>query len=858
MINKLSSRLGIKLFILLTAVITLSIGPLAYTSLRAISRYGEDVSAISEQHIRSQAFSYLKKITRERANRYQSFFDRISASAGLLSSQAATIYSNIPFFAEKPLFQNNHSLHQPNGFWTNSIDDPVVSIFWGAAEFEEQIRRELDALTHMSPLFQRVLEENQDVLASHMITMSGIGLYCSERQKSKEMVMDLPPLSVFDLRDGEPVTIFTRSANPSAGIRWTKVYKDDASEGLALTASASIYDDSGVFRGITGIDVPLDTVIEDILNIDDLDPENTILFAFLTDKDGRLIAFPQDYYEQFGIPYDSTKFIDSSDSLQLSLADSSLDVVRKLGMLIQGGQETFSTLDMEEGPLFVSTSRLPDLDWVFGLAVRQRDMFASVEVSRATLIKTIRTLEVNGIFLTLLTVLIALAIVFLSVKYLVMPLKTLATATKQVAGGDLSVRCPVTTRDETGVLAESFNAMVERLQATQERRQQYADSLEDEVEQRTSELVEKKSELEVTIDLLKVEVERRQIISEALRNSQQRYYETLEANRAGIYIITDGLFNYVNQSLADLFRSSPSELIGHDPLEYVADEDLSLTRENMEKRYRGIDIPPYRIRCVASDGTMFIAEVWSKLTSWENKEALVGTITDVSNIQQNEEKLVEQDIQLRKSLEEKEILLKEIYHRTKNNMLVIISMLELQMQDMDDERILSVFRDTENRIRAMALVHEKLYQSQDLSEIDLGIYLEEVVHSLVGNMVMAGKCTVEIAAEPTPINIDYAVPLGLVINEIVTNSLKHAFPGRKTGTIYLDLKKVGERKIRIKIGDNGIGLPDAVTIHETGSFGVQLISSLIKMQLKGDIEIEREDGTSYLIVFDIPTSTRRI
>ena len=858
MIDKLSSRLGGKLFILLTVVITLSIVPLAYTSLKAINNYGNEVSAVNEQEIRSQAFSYLKKITRERANRYQSFFNRIGASAGMLGSQASAIYSDINFFSDKPLHQYHYNILLQNGFWANSINDPVLSVYWGSVDLGAETRKELDALTHMTPLFTRVLDENPEVLASHVITLSGIGQYCTHEVENKEMALNLPPLSVFDLRDGQPLTIFTQSTDLSPGVRWTDVYKDDASDGLMLTASAPIYDKSGLFRGISGIDVPLKTVIEDILNIDELDPDNTILFAFLTDNDGRLIAFPEKYYNRFGLLVDPDTFTDSSDSLQLRLADSDIQEIREFGAIITSGEETFSKLDMGDETLFAATGRLPDLDWVLGLVVRQSDMFASVEKSRATLKKTIRTIEVDGLLLSLLTIITALIIVFLSVKYLVMPLRTLAVATKRVAGGDLSVRCPVTTRDETGVLAGSFNSMVERLELAHERQQQYADSLENEVELRNQELVDKKNELETTIDLLNQEVERGQIISEALRNSQQQYYETLEANKAGIFIITDGLFDYVNQSLADLMHSSPQELVGLSPLGFVSEEDRTLVAENMERRLRGIEIPPYRVKCVGVDGKTFYGEVWAKVTTWQNRTAMVGTITDVSNIQQNEEKLRLQDIQLRKSLEEKEILLKEIYHRTKNNMLVIISMLELQVQDIDDQRILAIFKDTEQRIRAMALVHEKLYQSEDLSEIDLGSYLEEVVNSLAVNMVEAGKLNVDINFEALPISIDYVIPLGLVVNEIVTNSLKHAFPGATTGTISLQLYSNQDKKIRLEISDDGVGLPGNVAIHQSSSFGMQLINSLVTLQLRGAISVERKGGTAFLIVIDEPATRTRV
>ncbi len=858
MIEKMSSRLGIKLFILLTAVITLSIVPLAYVSLKAINRYGNEVSAVSEQQIRSHAFSYLKKITRERAGRYQGFFDRIRASAGMLGTHASKIYSDLDYFSQKPRYRSHYAVLPQNGIWASASTDPLVSMYWGSPHLGAEAQKQLDALTHMTPLFIRVLDENPEVLASHMITMSGIGQYCTYHEQNKKTVLNLPPLSVFDLRDGQPVTIFTRSNEVTPGVRWTEVYKDDVNDGLMLTASAPIYDDGTIFRGIAGIDVPLDTIIDDILAIDEADSENTVLFAFITDNDGRLIAFPEKYYKKFGMSFDPGRLSDSSDSLELNLVDSSIREIRELGVLIAGVSESFSRLDLKDDPLFVATSRLPGLNWVFALVARQNDMFSSVEKSRTTLEKTIGTIERNGLQLSFLTIFTALAIVFLSVKYLVTPLRTLAAATTRVAGGDLSVRCPVTTRDETGVLAASFNAMVERLQQAQERQQHYADSLELEVEQRNRELVDKKNELEKTIDLLRKEAESRRIISEALRNSQQQYYDTLEANKAGIYIMTDGCFSYVNQALADLLRTRPQDLIGRNPLDFILERDRALVAEYMEKRLQGVEIPPHRVRCVALDGSMFYAEIWSKITSWQNQAAMVGTVTDVSTIQLNEERLRTQEIQLRKSLEEKEILLKEIYHRTKNNMLVIISMLDLQMQDVDDDRIISIVKDTENRIRAMALVHEKLYQSQDLSEIDLGSYLEEVAHSLVGSMVPDGRIRLDIIVEPVPITIDHAIPLGLVINEIVTNAVKHAFPEGRSGTVSLRLTRDQDKKIRLEISDDGRGLPEHVDIDGGSSFGLQLVNSLVKIQLRGEISVACGGGTTFLITLGEPAGTVRV
>ena len=854
----ITSRLDIKLFLMVMMVIMLSIIPLAYTSWKAFNGYGQKASAIHEEQLRRQIISGMKRLAGKQVAGYQAFFDRISVSAGLLGSQASTIYSDLDLYAQKPLFNYTYRKQPFNGIWANSFDDPIVSLYWGGITLVPQVEKELKALTHMVPLFQRVVEENPEALASHLISASGIGQYCSDNQKNRQAAMTLPPPGKFDLRTGEPMTIFSKQKDGHTGVRWTGVYQDDIIDGLMLTASAPIYDNHGIFRGITGIDIPLRTIADDVLSIDYPQTDSLVEFAFLVDGEGRIIAFPEAFFAPFGLVFDRAMFNNSADKLTVSLKDSTKNDVRDLANNIIANRDFFAKLDLGDESYFIVTDKLDKLGWILGIVVDQDVVFEPFVKGRNALEKIVGDMGRKGGFLALLSIVVSLFIVFICVKYLVLPLRTLSVATQRVAGGDFSVRCPVNTSDETGVLAASFNTMVERLQMAQERQKRYADSLEVEVDRRNRELIDKRGELEMTIELLKKEIERRQIISEALKNSQQQYYETMEATQAGIFIMTDGVFNYVNTSLADMMRSSAGEMIGVDPFAFVAEEDRGRVQENLEKRQQGQDIAPYRIKCMRRDSTTFFGEIWAKVTTWQEKTAIVGTISDVSNVKLNEEKLEAQDVQLRKSLAEKEILLKEIYHRTKNNMLVIISMLELQTCDIDDERVKSIFQETESRIRAMALVHEKLYRSRNLSEIDLGDYIKEVASSLIANMVMDQKITLHMQLEPVAINIDYAIPLGLVINEIVTNSVKHAFPGNRIGGVFINLTKEPDGRIVLGIGDNGIGLPHEIDLGNCTSFGLQMVYSLIKMQLKGSVVLDRENGTSFHVYFQEPKRQERI
>lgn len=860
MINKIKSHLGAKLFMLLVIVIVLSVVPLTYVTLREINDYGQKVAELNEVQIRSQAFSYLREIARERADRYQAVFDRIAASAGILGSQASAIYSDLSNHSSWSFDSSLFHILPQNSIWADSIDDQVVTLYWGSAELGSDIKNEISALSHLTPLFTGVLAENPEALASHSISVTGIGQYCTDDLKSKAAVYNLPPVVEFDLRDGEPMTIFTNSEDVSPEVRWTNIYKDDVIDGLMLTASAPVYDTKGVFRGITGIDVPLDNVIGDILYPGKSRwSEEVVLFSFLLDRNGKIIAIPQSYYPFFGISADRSGLINSGDRFDAALADSEKIDVRELARNLKGQEDNLSKISHENEAYFVVTHRMAKSGWILGVVVRENDMLSSVRESEVALKNTTRDIQVRSVILSLLTACIAIAIVFVRVRYLVFPLRTLAGATERVAGGDLTVRCPVTTSDEVGLLADSFNTMVERLYSAQDQQKRYAEVLEVEVERRNIELINKKSELEETVEQLNNEIERRQIIGEALKNSQQQYYETLDASMAGVYIIENGLFSYVNSSMADMFGFTREELIGLRPGDMVCEDDRPLVAENTRLRLQGDNVLPYTIQWMRKDGTTFYGEVWGKIATWQKRKVMVGTINDVSSIKLKEKLLKVQDQRLQKSLDEKEVLLKEIYHRTKNNMLVIISLMDLQVQDIEDEQVRTLFHETENRIRAMALVHEKLYQSQSLSDIDLGSYLQEIAESLLATMVVGNRIKLMSNFESVPINIDYAVPLGLVINEIVTNAVKHAFPGKRSGSICLSIKKNQDDEIVLVVGDDGVGLPEDIDVQNSTSFGMRIIiTSLVKMQLKGTLTVNREYGTRYLIRFPEPKTTKRI
>ncbi len=224
------------------------------------------------------------------------------------------------------------------------------------------------------------------------------------------------------------------------------------------------------------------------------------------------------------------------------------------------------------------------------------------------------------------------------------------------------------------------------------------------------------------------------------------------------------------------------------------------------------------------------------------------------NQQLNNEIEVRKDAESRISheLEEKRVLLKEVHHRVKNNLQVICSLLHLESRQIDKSNYMRVFQETENRIRSMALVHQKLYQSSTLAEIDIQGYLQDLIHNLCSIFKsFYNKIQVDVPDTNIQIAVDQAVPLGLIINEIVSNAIEHAFPGslRENANIKIGFYEADDNHYELTVRDNGVGMPESIDMNNQHSLGLKLIKILCEDQLNGSVQIIRDKGTTFVITF---------
>ncbi|MBI5504206.1 MAG: HAMP domain-containing protein [Deltaproteobacteria bacterium] len=235
----------------------------------------------------------------------------------------------------------------------------------------------------------------------------------------------------------------------------------------------------------------------------------------------------------------------------------------------------------------------------------------------------------------------------------------------------------------------------------------------------------------------------------------------------------------------------------------------------------------------------------------ERGDDLVGSVYVMQNVT---ERLAAQE-QSERSLQEKEILLKEVHHRVKNNLQIISSILSLQANRSLDDTTRSIFLESENRIRAMALIHEQLYRAGDLARVDMSQYLENLSTQIVRS-IGKGGCTVDVQVDQSlrEVPVDVAIPLGLIVNELLSNSVRHAFPDARSGTVSVHLRARGTQH-ELEVSDDGVGLPPGFDADSMPTLGLKLVRALVG-QLQGSFEITSTAGVTLRAVFPAARATR--
>jgi PAS domain S-box-containing protein len=339
------------------------------------------------------------------------------------------------------------------------------------------------------------------------------------------------------------------------------------------------------------------------------------------------------------------------------------------------------------------------------------------------------------------------------------------------------------------------------------------------------------------------DITERKRAEQVLEESEHRFRTIIETAREAIFLKDlDSRYTHVNPATAALFGVPATDLIGRTDAELFGREEAVGIAADDQKALAGELFREERSRSI--QGKTYIFSITKVPIRNET-----GEITGICGIAHDMTERKQMEEALRLSLQEKEVLLKEIHHRVKNNMQIISSILNLQAESVKDPAALECLRKSQSRIRSMALVHEKLYRSKDYSRIDFGEYLRSLASALFQSCrTDSNRVRLDFKAEEVFLDINTAIPCGLVANELIVNALKYAFPEGRSGVVKIRLRSLGQDNYRLVISDNGVGFPKDLDFRKTESLGMQLVTLLVG-QLDGTIDLKRKGGTTFDIVF---------
>jgi PAS domain S-box-containing protein len=326
---------------------------------------------------------------------------------------------------------------------------------------------------------------------------------------------------------------------------------------------------------------------------------------------------------------------------------------------------------------------------------------------------------------------------------------------------------------------------------------------------------------------------------EKIRSSEEKYRSVVE-NAADMIITFDN--NYTVQFINHLRPGSPTDqVIGKSIFNLIPHEYQERVKHKIKKVFEDKIPQSYELPGLHLDGSSaWYSTNLGPVFSGDEVSGITLIIRDITDSKKAEEKI-------QQSLKEKEILLQEVHHRVKNNLQIILSILNLQHAHITDKKTLDLVRDIRSRVKAMSFIHELLYQTDDFSSINFSEYISSITNNLIYSYTQNQTVSLKLNVGSIFLDLDSAIPCGLIINEIITNALKYAFTNQEKGEINVSLTQKNEF-IQLTIADNGKGLPDNIDFRNTESLGMQLVVTLVQ-QLGGEIVLDNSNGAKYSISF---------
>jgi len=484
-----------------------------------------------------------------------------------------------------------------------------------------------------------------------------------------------------------------------------------------------------------------------------------------------------------------------------------------LDLQAQGWEGTHVFINPLGAEVLTSVKQIPAAHWYVAVTLAIDQAYAPIRALQQRLL----------IAATLLTLLAGLLTWWLLRRQLAPLLSAVSTLSHLPTSGDFPSALPITRRDEVGHLIAGFNRLLETLH-------------------------------------------QREV---ALTQSELRFRTLIEWSPEALAVHRDGKIIYANPAAAKLMGArSKQDMVGKPMLELVHPESRQVVMERVKKAtVMGDILPMVEEKFIRFDGTVIDVEVIGIIIDFDGQYACQVAVRDVTNRNRTNR-------ELQASLRDQVALLNEVHHRVKNNLQVITSLLRLEAARSSQSETRTVLTDMQGRIRSMALLHESLYRSGVFASIDLGQYIKQLAsQSFRALITSASAVRLEFELASVQVSLDQATPCGLLINELISNSLKHGFPDGRSGEVRIELKTLTAdesvatldaapagagspgkaSRVRLRVSDTGIGLPADFNARRGQSLGLQLVEDLTR-QLNATLEIGAGPGAQFSVTFALETS----
>jgi signal transduction histidine kinase len=473
--------LSIKLFCSSVLSILIFTIPLFFLVNQSLKDLGQFANNANTRQIKQMANQYLAGMARENARKYDEIFLHYQTSVTFLAMKASEIYTRLAAGHDFHSMVLSMTRHPGNTIWYTPESNPLITAFWGDKTLSLPIVSELQALAEMDLYLVMAKKNCRRAMAAHIITRTGIGKYYTLNPDMRNACFNLPNPADFDLRNGEPMTTFTQQTGADSHFRWTLPYKDDVAPGLMMTGVAPILDENGRLKGITGMDIPLADMFQDLDNDPPLfsnpDAPSDDFFALLMDSQGRLISFPVALLPLLGLGTDISHFKYSDDILSLNLIQSREPGIEQITRQILNATSYQDTITIQDRSYILASHRLHQTNWHIVLASSENNLLDSIEQTRNVVDDNLSGILKSFMIYAGIIFLVALGCSYSGVRRFVRPLQHLTRLTRRISNEIYSEKAPENRNDEIGDLSRAFNEMTHRLQQSQQREKTHSQAL---------------------------------------------------------------------------------------------------------------------------------------------------------------------------------------------------------------------------------------------------------------------------------------------------------------------------------------------------------------------------------------------